>query len=69
MQVVHDPGWSVGLNSRPSDRRTDVMMLSRLGGGLRGLYQDLLDEPLPEYLTAFVREFEQRKQTNEARPD
>jgi hypothetical protein len=45
------------------------MMLSRLGGGLRGLYQDLLDEPLPEYLTAFVREFEQRKQTNEARPD
>ena len=52
MQMVHAPDWSVGLNSRSSNAVTDTVMLSRIGSGLRGLYQDLLDEPLPEFLGA-----------------
>ena len=59
MQMVHAPDWSVGLNSRSSKSLTDTVMLSRLGSGLRGLYQDLLEEPLPEFLALFVRELDE----------
>ena len=36
-------------------------MLARLGSGMRGLYQDILDEPLPDFLAVFVRELEERE--------
>ena len=62
MQVVHAPDWSVGLNSRSANSLTDTVMLTRLGSGMRGLYQDLLDEPLPEFLAVFVRELDGREQ-------
>ena len=65
MQVVSAPNWSVGPSSRSSNSLTGTVMLSRLGSGLRGLYQDLLDEPLPEFLALFVRELEDREPTNE----
>ena len=65
MQMVHAPDWSVGLNSRSSHALTDTVMLSRIGSGLRGLYQDLLDEPLPEFLALFVRELDGRERTPE----
>jgi len=45
------------------------VVLSRIGSGLRGLYDDLLDEPLPEFLALFVRELEDRERTHEATPD
>jgi hypothetical protein len=57
MQVVPDSGWlSVGGFDRTVS--SDSVMLSRLSGGLRKLYQDLLNEPLPEHLAVFVRELE-----------
>ena len=65
MQVVNGLDWSVGLNSRSSNSLTDTVMLSRLGGGLRGLYKDLLEEPLPEFLALFIRELEEREQSHE----
>ena len=65
MQVVSGSDWSVGLNSRSSNSLTDTVVLSRIGNGLRGLYQDLLDEPLPEFLALFVRELEKCEQTDE----
>ena len=69
MQMVHAPDWSVGLNSRSSNASsnalTDTVMLSRIGSGLRGLYQDLLEEPLPEFLALFVRELDGRERTPE----
>ena len=65
MQVVHAPDWSVGLNSRSAKSLTDTVMLSRLGNGLRGLYQDILDDPLPEFLALFVRELEERGQADD----
>jgi hypothetical protein len=67
MQVVHAPDWPVGLNSRSSNSLTDTVMLSRLGSGMRGLYKDLLDEPLPEFLAMFIRELEQREQSEPAK--
>ena len=67
MQVVHAPDWSVGLNSRSSNSLTDTVMLSRLGSGMRGLYKDLLEEPLPEFLDVFIRELEGREQSG--KPD
>ena len=62
MQVVSGLDWSVGLNSRSSNSLTDTVRLSRIGSDLRGLYQDLLDEPLPEFLAVFVRELEECEQ-------
>jgi hypothetical protein len=69
MQVVFGPDWSVGLNSRSSNALTDTVMLSRLGSGLRGHYQDLLAEPLPEFLTVFVRELDEGERTPEAQAE
>jgi hypothetical protein len=62
MHVVSGSDWSVGLNSRSNNSLTDTVMLSRIGRDLRGLYQDLLDEPLPEFLAVFVRELDGREQ-------
>ncbi len=42
-------------------------MLSRLGSGLHGLYRDLLDEPLPEFLAVYIRELEEREHSG--KPD
>ncbi len=64
MQVVYAPDWSVGLNSRSSNSLTDTVMLSRIGSGMRSLYKDILDEPLPEFLAVFIRELEGREQAN-----
>ena len=69
MQVAFGPDWSVGLNSRSSHVLTDTVMLSRLGSGLRGLYEDLLEEPLPEFLALFVRELDGRERTPEAQAE
>jgi len=65
MQLVYAPDWSVGSNSRSSNSLTDAVMLSRLGSGMRGAYKDILDEPLPDFLSVFIRELEQREQTAE----
>jgi len=65
MQVVFGPDWSVGLNSRSSNALTGTVALSRLGSGLRGLYQDILDEPLPEFVALFIRELESREQADD----
>ena len=37
-------------------------ILSNLGLALRGLYQDLTEEPVPEFLALFIRELEDREQ-------
>jgi len=66
MQIASGSDWSVGLNSRSSNSLTDTVMLSRLGSGMRGLYQDLLEEPLPEFLALFVRELDECERTPEA---
>ena len=65
MQMLHAPGWVAGLNSRSSHALTDTVMLTRLGSGMRGLSQDRLDEPLPEFLALFVRELDGRERTPE----
>ena len=62
MQVVLGADWS-GLNSRSGSSSMSASILSRLGLGLRGLYQDLTEEPVPEFLSLFIRELEQREQS------
>jgi len=61
MQFVFGADWS-GLNSRSGSSSTNANILSRLGLGLRGLYQDLTEEPVPEFLAVFIRELEDREQ-------
>ena len=36
-------------------------ILSRLGLGLRGIYQDLTEEPVPEFLALFIHQLEERE--------
>ena len=43
----------------------DKHMLVSLGLGLRGLYQDLTREPVPEFLALFICELEEREQGDE----
>ncbi len=69
MQVVYAPDWSVGLNSRSSNSLTDTVMLSRIGSGMRSLYKDILDEPLPEYLAVLIRELEARETADKPASD
>jgi hypothetical protein len=61
MQLVFGADWS-GLNSRSGNSSMNTDILSRLGLGLRGLYQDLTEEPVPEFLAVFIRELEDREQ-------
>jgi hypothetical protein len=56
MQVVPDSGWLGHARHRPVS--PDTLVLLRLRSGLRALYQELLDEPLPEKLAVFVRQLE-----------
>ena len=62
MQLVFGAGWS-GLNSRSGSSSMNTDILSRLGLGLRGLYQDLTEEPVRDFLAVFIRELEQREQS------
>ena len=62
MQRVFGADWS-GLNSRSGNSSMNTDILSRLGLGLRGLYQDLTEEPVPEFLALFIRELEDREQS------
>jgi hypothetical protein len=63
MQVVSGADWAVGPQGG-SGRLTDRRTLAKLGVGLRGLYQNLTDEPLPTFLALFVRELEEREPGN-----
>ena len=61
MQFVFGADWS-GLNSRSGSSSMNTDILSRLGFGLRALYQDLTEEPVPDFLALFIRELEDREQ-------
>ena len=61
MQFVFGADWS-GLNSRSGGSSMNADILSRLGTDLRGLYQDLTEEPVPAFLAMFIRELEEREQ-------
>lgn len=69
MQVVPDSGWFASLGRRPSNAPFEAVVLIRLRNGLRGLYQDQMDEPLPERLAALIRELEQREPANDRQPE
>jgi Anti-sigma factor NepR len=62
MQFIYGADWS-GLNSRSGSSSMNASILSNLGLGLRGLYQDLAQEPIPDFLALFIRELEDREQS------
>ena len=62
MQVVTGSDWSVGLNRVSSNDLMDKKALDKFGLGLRGLYEDLTREPVPEFLALFIRELEDCEQ-------
>src|SRR4051795_12497304 len=62
MQFVYDADWS-GLSSCSGSSSMNANILSKLGLGLRGLYQDLTEEPVPDFLALFIRELEDREQS------
>jgi hypothetical protein len=67
MQFVFGADWS-GLNSRSGNSSMNPDILSRLGLGLRGLYQDLTEEPVPDFLALFIRQLEDREQRANRQP-
>jgi hypothetical protein len=65
MQVVPNADWSVGFNSFSSNSLMDTRVLAKLGLGLRGLYHDLTEEPVPEFLASYIDALERREQRQE----
>jgi hypothetical protein len=61
MQFVFGADWS-SSQSRFSSSLMSADLRSRLGLGLRELYQDLAEEPVPEFLALFIRKIEEREQ-------
>jgi Anti-sigma factor NepR len=61
MQFVFGADWS-SSKSRSGSSSMNASILSNLGLGLRGLYQDLTEEPVPDFLALFIRELEDREQ-------
>ena len=60
-QFIYGADWS-GLSSCSSSSSMSTNILSKLGLGLRGLYRDLTEEPVPDFLAVFIRELEDREQ-------
>ena len=60
MQCVFGADWS-GWNSRSDRSPMNRDTLSRLGLGFRELYQDLTQEPVPEFLALFIHQLEKRE--------
>ena len=54
---------SSGLNSRSGSSSMTTDIVSRPGLGLRRLYQDLTEEPVPDFLAVFIRQLEDREQS------
>ena len=60
MKVVSSTEWAYngsGASGGCFYRRA----LAKLGAGLRGLYKDVTEEPVPESLAEFVRKLERRE--------
>ncbi len=62
MQFIYGADWS-RLSSCSGSSAMNAKILSKLGLGLRGLYQDLTEEPVPDVLAPFIRELEEREQS------
>jgi len=62
MQFIYGADWS-GLSSCSGGSSMNANILSKLGLGWRGLYQDLTEEPVPDFLAPFIRELEEREQS------
>lgn len=62
MRVMQNAVWPTCDGSDSMDKR----VLAKLGMGLRGVYQDLTEGPLPEVLATLVRELEKREQRRNA---
>ena len=60
MNIVSTSDWSYDLNG-VSGAHIDRRALARLGAGLRGIYKDVTEEPVPESLAEFIRELERRE--------
>ena len=62
MQFVYGTDWS-GLSSCSGSSSMNPDILSKLGLGLRGLYRDLTEEPVPDVLTLLILKLEEREQS------
>ena len=61
MQFVFGADWS-SSKSHVSDLSSSADLRSRLGLGLRELYRDPAQEPVPEFLAELIRALEEREQ-------
>jgi hypothetical protein len=55
--------WSVGINSPSSLRQVEVLAV--LGRGLQKLYDEVVEEGIPEHLAPFVEELEGQRHARE----
>ena len=58
--MTRDHRWTLRRNSTPSRSLPEAVMMAEIGRDLRSVYNDVLKEPLPEYLACIVRRLERR---------
>jgi hypothetical protein len=53
--------WSIGVNRSSANALTDAALAQFIGQRLRGYYEALQDEPLPEKLIAIIERADRNK--------
>jgi hypothetical protein len=57
MNLISGKDWSIGLSSPTS--MDQAQLLGLIGRRLRSSYDDMVDQPIPDRLTALVRQLEE----------
>jgi hypothetical protein len=60
MDALRKTEWSLGLDSASKATLTDAQLAGQIGRGLRCLYQDVFNGPLPESLAVLVQRLAER---------
>ncbi len=56
MPFITGGDWSVGLNTGTSLQQAEILTV--LGRGLQNLYDDIVEEGVPEHLAPFLEQLE-----------
>jgi len=60
MPFITGGDWSVGISSRTSLKQAEILTI--LGRRLRSLYDDVLEEGVPDYLAPLIEKLDQAEQ-------
>lgn len=54
MRLIAGSDWSIAFNSSSANALSDAKLLERIGRELRHVYEDTVEEPVPNHLAAIL---------------